>query len=65
MLLLIRFQKGEKKIAEMLVYFLNGAYQFFNQGANFPCKAANLKYFTTNKHIMKSLNFKESIYFSL
>lgn len=30
MLLLIRFQKGEKKIAEMLVYFLNGAYQFFN-----------------------------------
>lgn len=32
-------KKGEKKIAEMLVYFLNGAYQFFNQGANFPCKA--------------------------
>lgn len=30
MLMLIRFKKGEKKIGEMLVYFLNGAYQFFN-----------------------------------
>lgn len=49
----------------MLVCFLIGADKFFNQGANFACKADIFKYFTTNKHIMKSLNYKKCTYSSL